>query len=313
MDLLTAMNVFARVAEHASFTAAAERLDITRGMATRHVAQLERHLGARLLDRTTRRVSLTEAGAAYLERCRQVLTDIEEAEALVCGDTAHPRGTLRITAALSFGLRYLAPAIGEFLCRHPDVAVDLSFNDRVVDLVEEGFDLAIRIGDPGPASLTARRIASSGLQVCAAPAYWQQHGRPRTPAGLRTHATLLYSHGSAANEWQFSDARGEPHVVKLGTRLRANNGDALVAAATAGLGVVLQPDFIVADTIARGDLEAVLQDYRAPTLGVYAVFPTRRLVSAKVRVFVEFLAGRFRDPPWTTAAAQGSGAAPPGR
>lgn len=299
MDLFTRMRAFARVAEDRSFTAAAEKLGITRGMAARYVSQLEQHLGARLLNRTTRRVTLTEAGAAYVERCIQLLADLEEAEAAASAHNAEARGTLRVTCALAFGVRYVAPVLGEYMSRHPQVIVDLSLNDRTVDLVEEGYDLAIRIGELASSSLSARRLASTRMVVCAAPAYWRRRGLPATPEDLGGHDALHYVYSATSDEWRFADATGAPRNVRIRHRLRANNGDALLRAAISGLGVVQLPSFMVHDVLERGGLVAALEDYCAPELGIHAVYPARRLLAAKVRTFVDFLAARFADVPWS--------------
>lgn len=313
MDLITRMRAFATVAEHRSFTTAAERLGISRGMATRYVAQLEEHLGARLLNRTTRRVGLTEAGNAYFERCAQLLSDLDEAESLVRADTAEARGTLRVTCALAFGTRYVAPLLGDYMRAQPRVAIDLSFSDRTVDLVEEGYDLAIRIGTLASSSLAARRLASTRMLVCAAPAYWDRRGRPATPEELAGHDALHYTYSSTSDEWRFVDAGGTPRPVRISYRLRANNGEALLRASISGLGVVQLPSFYVHEALARGDLEVALEDYCAPELGIYAVYPARRLLAAKVRTFVDFLAAALAGKEWETAPARSGGARPPGR
>lgn len=313
MDLMTSMRAFATVAEYRSFTAAAERLGISRGMATRYVAQLEEHLGARLLNRTTRRVGLTEAGGAYFERCAQLLSDLEEAEALVRSDTAEARGTLRVTCALTFGTRYVAPLLGEYMRLHPRVAVDMSFNDRTVDLVEEGYDLAIRIGTLPSSSLAARRLATTRMVVCAAPAYWKRRGKPASPEELAGHDALHYTYSSTSDEWRFVDAGGAPRTVRIRHRLRANSGEALLRASISGLGVVQLPSFYVHEALRNGDLEVALEDYCTPELGIYAVYPARRLLAAKVRTFVDFLAAALAGKEWDTGPARGGGTSPPRR
>ena len=295
------MRAFAQVAEQRSFTAAAERLGISRGMATRYVAQLEDHLGARLLHRTTRRVSLTEAGAAYFERCAQLLLDLEEAEAAASSHVAEARGTLRVTCALAFGVRYVAPLLGGYMEANPRVTVDLSFSDRTVDLVEEGYDLAIRIGTLASSSLAARRLGGTRLLVCASPAYWRVHGRPREPEELAQHQALHYTYSSTSEEWRFVDPQGRPRPVRIRHRLRANNGEALLRAAVAGIGVVQLPSFLVHDAVARGELAVALEDYCSPALGIHAVYPARRLLAAKVRNFVDYLAAAFEGEPWERA------------
>jgi DNA-binding transcriptional LysR family regulator len=298
LDLIDCMTTFAQVAEHRSFTAAAERLEISRGMVTRQVAQLEDHLGARLLNRTTRRVSLTEAGTAYFERCTQLLADLEEAEAVASSHVAEARGTLRVTCALAFGVRYVAPLVGRYMQQQPRVAVDLSFNDRTVDIVEEGYDLAIRIGTLASSSLSARRLASTRMIVCAAPSYWRAHGKPSTPEELAAHDALHYVYSSTSDEWRFASPEGTPRNVRIRHRLRANNGEALLRAAVSGQGVVQLPAFLVHESIANGELESALDDYCGPELGINAVYPARRLLAAKVRTFIDFLAGSLAVPPW---------------
>jgi DNA-binding transcriptional LysR family regulator len=298
------MRAFAQVAENRSFTAAAERLGTSRGMVTRYVAQLEEHLGARLLNRTTRRVSLTEAGAAYFERCAQLLLDLEEAEAVAASHVAEARGTLRVTCALAFGVRYVAPLMGEYLREQPRVTVDLSFSDRTVDIVEEGYDLAIRIGALASSSLAARRLGGTRMHVCAAPAYWRARGKPATPEELAAHDALHYVYSSTSEEWRFVDAGGSPRNVRIRHRLRSNNGEALLRAAASGVGVAQLPSFLVHDALASGELESALEDYCVPELGIHAVYPARRLLAAKVRSFVDFLAVQFAGEPWHVTAAR---------
>ncbi len=312
MDLLTRMRAFAHVAEERSFTAAAERLGISRGMATRYVAQLEEHLGARLLNRTTRRVSLTEAGTAYFERCTQLLADLDEAEAAASSHVAEARGTLRVTCALAFGVRYVAPLVGDYLRSHPRVTVDLSFNDRTVDIVEEGYDLAIRIGTLASSSLAARRLGSVRMLVCAAPAYWRERGKPSTPEELAGHDALHYTYSSTSDEWRFVDPSGASRNVRIRHRLRTNNGESLLRAAASGIGVVQLPSFLVRDALARGELEAALEEFCAPELGIHAVYAARRLLAAKVRSFVDFLADRFAGASWEPPPARDSAADGPG-
>lgn len=308
MDLLTRMRAFAHVAEERSFTVAAERLGISRGMATRYVSQLEEHLGARLLNRTTRRVSLTEAGAVYFERCAQLLADLEEAEAAASSHVAEARGTLHVTCALAFGVRYVAPLVGDYLRSHPRVSVDLSFNDRTVDIVEEGYDLAIRIGTLANSSLAARRLGAARMLVCAAPAYWRERGKPAVPEELARHDALHYTYSSTSDEWRFVDPSGASRNVRIRHRLRTNNGEALLRAAASGIGVVQLPSFLVSDALAGGELETALEEFCAPELGIHAVFPARRLLAAKVRSFIDFLADRFARTSWDALPDRGSAA-----
>jgi DNA-binding transcriptional LysR family regulator len=301
------MQVFVSIVETGSFAAAAAKLDLSRAMVTRHVTSLEVRLGARLLNRTTRKLSLTEAGSAYFERCQQVLEDMDEADAIVTRMSAAPRGRLRVNSAVSFGVRYLAPVVGEHLQRHPEVSIDLSLNDRVVDLVDEGYDLALRIGDLPPSNLVARKIGTTKLVVCAAPAYFARHGMPRVPGDLVRHTCFDYSYWTTPNQWPFTDASGRTEAVRISGPLTTNSGDALCAAAVSGAGVIHEPSFIVADDLAAGRLQAALMNYDTRELGIYAVYASRRHLSPKVRTFVDFLAERFggRTPweRWTPRAA----------
>jgi DNA-binding transcriptional LysR family regulator len=293
MDRFAAMQVFARVVEHGSFARAAERLAISTSACSRHVAELEAHLDVRLLNRTTRRLSLTESGQAFYERCVQVLADLDEAEQAAAMSAARPRGTLKLTCGISFGVRHVARLVGAFAARHPEVRFDVQLSDRFVDLVEEGFDLAIRIGESPTQNLIARKLGETRLVPCAAPVYLREHGAPESPADLAQHACLTYEYLPQRGTWRFQDRAGGEHTVRVAGPVHANNGDMLAAAAVEGIGIAMEPDFIVDADVAAGRLVRVLDDYvPAPTI-VYAVYPSRRHLSAKVRAFVDFLAERF--------------------
>lgn len=291
MDTLQSMRVFASVAQTGSFAAAAERLNLSRASVTRHVAALERRLGTRLLQRTTRRLALTEAGSLYRERCEQMLEWLDETEALVGRGQHTASGTLRISAPVSFGARHVAPATAEFVQRYPHIEVDLALNDRRVNLVDEGFDLAIRIAARLEPGLVARRLSRSRLLLCAAPAYLQRCGHPATPEALAGHNCLLYTY-SPRNAWLFRHA-GYSHRVTVSGNLKANNGEALLAAARAGLGLVLQPDFIVREALRDGSLETVLPEFDPGHAGIHAVYTSRAFLPARVRLFIDFLGARF--------------------
>lgn len=294
MDRFQAIRVFAQVVEQGHLSRAAERLGLSTSAVSRHVADLEAHLGVRLLNRTTRRLSLTEAGQAFYERSVQLLADLEEAEAAVSSGAVTPRGTLRLTCSITFGIRRLAPAIAAFAARHPAVRFEIELSDRQVDIVDEGIDLAVRIGDVGPQTLIGRRIGSMQLVCCAAPGYLAAHGAPARPAELARHACLTYAYSATGNAWRFVDAKGGEHVVRVQGGVHANNGRMLTVLAAAGMGVALEPDFIVAPELASGALVAILPGYAPPASGIYAVYPSRRHLSAKVRAFVDFLGERFR-------------------
>lgn len=298
LDRLTGLEVFARVAGAGSLSAAARALGMSQTMVTKHIAALESRLGVKLFHRTTRRLSITEAGRNYLESSARILAEIEAADAAVAADRVEPRGLLRLNAPVSFGTRQIAPLLAEFAQRHPRVTVELGLNDRLVDLVEEGWDLAIRIGNLSNSSLIARRIAPCRIVVCAAPSYLRARGTPRTVASLADHNCLGYtlSQRTPIDRWVFGADVG----VQISGNLRANNGDALRAAAIAGQGIIHQPTFIVADDIREGRLVALALDQPTVELGgIYAVFLPDRHPPARVRAFIDFIAGRFApEPPW---------------
>lgn len=292
MDRIAAMQVFAKVVELGSFARAAERLDLSTSAASRQVADLEAHLDTRLLNRTTRKISLTESGRTYHERCLQLLADIDEAEQTAQAGRASARGTLRITCPVNFGLHHIAPLLGPFQKMHPDVRLDISLSDRMVDIVEEGFDLAIRIGESGSTSVIARKLGESQLIACAAPAYLKKHGTPKTPEQLAGHNCMLYEYLNP-REWRFTGRDGREHKVRVFGTTQTNNGDLLATVAAQGLGICCEPDFIVAAHLAAGRLKRILPDYEAPVTAIHAVYPSRRHLSAKVRAFVDFLATAF--------------------
>ena len=293
VDRFLALTVFAKVVEQGSFARAAERLSLSTSAVSRYVAELEAHLETRLLNRTTRRLSLTETGQAFYERCIQLLADLEEAEETVTSAAVVPRGTLKLTCSVSFGVRHLASAIAEFARRHPQVRFDVELSDRAVDIVDEGIDLAIRIGDIGSRSLIGRKIGATQIVCCAAPSYLALHPAPKAPADLTAHACLSYEYAHERNIWRFRDRRGDAHEVRIGGPAHSNNGQMLCALAVAGMGVHYEPDFIVAPDVRAGRLVPLLPDYEPPTLDIYAAYPSRRHLSMKVRAFVDFLVAHY--------------------
>ena len=301
-DRLTGLEVFAKVAAAGSLSAAGRAMGLSQTMVTKHLAALEGRLGAKLFHRTTRRLSLTDAGRSYLESCERILADIEAAEAAVAADRLEPRGLLRLNVPLAFGIRQIAPRLANFAQLHPHVAIELGLNDRQVDLAEEGWDLAIRIGSLRNSSLVARRLAPCRIAVCASPAYLKARGTPRTTADLKQHNCLGYTLAQAgADRWVMG--RRSEISVPISGNLRANNGDALLAAAIAGQGIVQQPTFIAADALRSGELVRITLDH-PPTeqLAVHAVYLPDRHPPAKVRAFIDFLAGQFApEPPWDRA------------
>lgn len=298
MDRFAELSALVRTVDRGSQAAAARELGITPAMVGRYIQGLEDRLGTRLLNRTTARQSLTEAGAAFYARASAILEQLEEADIVASDRQAEPRGTLRVNAPMSFGARHLATAVAEFCDRYPGVRVEMVLNDRVVDLIEEGYDVAVRIGRMADSGLVARRLATCRLVVCASPGYLARHGWPGAPAELQRHNFLLYAYGQGGATRFYREAGGEgSEEVWLSGNLVVNNGDALLAAALAGQGVILQPTFIAGDALRRGELVRLLPGWRLADFGVHAVYPSGRHLSPKVRSFVDFLAGRFRDPP----------------
>jgi len=295
MDRLDAMRVFVRVAELGSFSAAAQQLDVARSVVTRQIAALEAHLGAKLMLRSTRRLALTAAGSAYLEKCRVILNLVEAAETGIAEDRAMPRGRIRISVPLSFGLKRVAPLLLEFSRRHPEVSLDIDYSDRRVHLIEEGVDLSIRITRRLAGGDIARRIGASQLKTVAAPDYLARHGRPRHPSELSAHECLGYTIGGEAQVWPFV-VDGVRSDFPIRTRINANNGEFLTSAAVQGMGIACQPDFIVADDLAAGRLETLLDEFPNPELGIHVMLPSNRQVPHRVRVLVDFLAARIAEP-----------------
>src|SRR2546423_2794895 len=295
------MRVFAKVVESSSFAGAATRLGISASMVTLHVKELEDRLGARLLTRTTRKVSLTETGRAYYERCTRLLADLEETEQAVSDMHAAPRGELRINATPSFGILQLAPAIADFTARFPGISVELMLSERLVDLIAEGFDVAVWVGELPDSSLVARQLAPCRMVVCGAPSYFERHGTPRTPADLTTHNCLTVAVTGLPyyRVWRLTSTDGTALNISPIGNLRTNSGAVLKVAALAGHGLVCLPTYFVGDALQSGRLVTVLDDYMAQPLALRALYPHNRHLSAKVRAFVDFLAARFeQEPPW---------------
>jgi DNA-binding transcriptional LysR family regulator len=304
MDRLQAITAFARVVESGSFARAAGRLDVSVSSISRQVSELETHLDARLLNRTTRRLSLTEIGRAFYERCVQLLADLEEAEESASAGTARPRGTLRLTCGTTFGVRHLAPAIAEFVARYPQMRFDVELSDRAVDLVDEGFDAAVRIGTIGSQHLVGRKIGETRLVCCASPSY---HGVPQRPEDLAAHACLAYEYSPQKNLWPFRDAAGADRSVRIEGPVQANNGRFLVALAVAGVAITIEPDFIVAPELNAGRLVRLLQAFESAPANIYVAYPSRRHLSAKVRSFADFLSTRYLRSEWLLASTPAPG------
>ena len=298
MDRLEEMRTFVRVVEAGSITGAAERLKTAKSAVSRRLADLEERLSVQLFRRTTRRMNLTDTGQSFYERCLRILADVEEAELAVSEEHGTLRGRLRVAVPLSFGLSHLGAAMDAFLRNHPEVEFDLDLNDRQVDLLAEGFDLAVRIADLQDSTLIARRLAPVRHVVCASPAYLAEQGIPASPAELSDHACLVYANAPTPGLWEYVDTDGRQGRVQVRPHLLANNGDCLRQAAEDGHGIVLGPSFILYRSIEGGRLLPILTDYRWPTLHTYAVYPRTRHLSQRVRAFVDFLAERFAGVPY---------------
>lgn len=291
MNQLEDMRIFVGTVDAQSFTAAAERLGLSKQFVSRRVMALEERLGARLLIRTTRKLNVTDAGRGYYERALKIIEEVEEAEQIVSDQNSAPRGTLRISAPMSFGTLHLGPAIARFLGHCPELRIELDLGDRFVDIVGEGYDMAIRIGQLADSSLIARPIAPMQLVLCASPAYLKRRGKPQTPADLKDHDCLLYGHGRTV-EWLLQD-QGRPVAVPVRGRLRANNGELACTAAIEGLGIVLLPTFIVGSALRAKQLVTVLDAYAPPPAAIYAVYPQHRQASLAVKAFSDFLRSMF--------------------
>ncbi len=296
MDRFLEMQTFTTVVDVGSFVKAAETLALSKAAVSRYVADLEARLGVRLLHRTTRRLSLTEEGQVFYARSKELLSGVAEAEAEITSRSVNASGLLRINAPVTFGILHLAPLWGAFRSRYPNVSLDVTLADRVVDLVEEGYDMAIRIATLPSSTLISKRLASTRVVLCASPQYLQAHGVPQHPAELSQHAVMAYSYWSGGDEWRFDGPQG-PVSVMTQPCLRTNSGDTCRAAALAHQGIILQPTFLVGADLAAGRLVELMPDYHSTELGVYAIYPSRKHVPPKVRALVDFLASHFSDHP----------------
>jgi DNA-binding transcriptional LysR family regulator len=288
---------FLAVANAGSFVAAADSLGLSKAAVSRHVADLEAQLGVRLLHRTTRRLSLTDDGQRLHARATELLASADELEAEMSSSSGQATGLLRINAPTTFGNLHLAPLWSRFLAENPGVSLDVTLSDRIVDLVEEGYDLAVRISTLASSQLVSRRLASTRMVLCAAPAYLAAHGRPRHPAELAQHPVISYAYWTGGDDWRFSGPEGEVHV-RVHPRLHTNSGDTCRIAALHGQGVVLQPDFLVGEDLRRGDLVELMPEYRSIELGVHAVYASRKHLPMKTRRLVDFLVQKFAQPSW---------------
>ena len=297
MDKFEDLQAFVAVVETGSFTAAAERLDIAKSAISRRVSALEQRLGVQLLRRTTRVLSVTDTGRSFYEHSARILADLVEAEAAVQQEHGELRGTLRVALPLSFGVRHMCKPIAAFGKMHPRIDFDLDFNDRRVDLIEEGVDVAVRIGRLQDSTYVARKLFDVRTVVCAAPHYLKTHDSIASPQDLYNHRCLVYSNLAEPTKWVYRESDGSQHTIEVQPALRASSGDFLTNAAAHGMGVVIQPTFIASEAIRRGTLVPILTDYVWPISPAYAIYPPTRHLSYRVRAFIDFLAERFAGVP----------------
>ncbi len=297
MDRFLEMKTFAAVVDAGSFVGAADALDMSKAAVSRYVADLEVRLGVRLLHRTTRKLALTEEGRAFHGRCKSLLSELDEAESEITAHSARASGLVKVNVPVSFGILQLAPLWSDFMAANPKVTLDVTISDRFVDLVEEGYDLAVRIGNLPSSTLVSRKLASTRMVLCASPAYLKKHGRPKYPADIAAHAVLAYSLLATGDQWELEGPKGKVSV-QVHPVLRTNNGDTCRAAALKYQGIILQPSFLVDTDLRSGALVEFMPDYRSVEFGIYAVYPSRQFVSAKVRLLIEFLAKALGKAKW---------------
>ena len=303
MDRLTSMAVFVAAADEGNLTRAARRFGLSASMAGKHVSAIEADLGIRLMQRSTRQLSLTDTGRAYYARCKRILDEVDDANREASDAQQIARGVLRIAAPLTFGAMHLGEVLARFLEEHPAVAVEVMLSDRYVDLLTEGIDVAIRIGRLLDSDLVARRLASCRMVFCASPAFLRQFGTPRTVEDLRRAPRLAFSEAVSAGDWTLTDPRGQTHLIDGPARLAANNTQMLLAAALAGAGIAYGPTFVFGERIAAGDLMALLPDHRTADLAIHALYPSARNISLKARRFIDHLIASFGgEPPWDRGA-----------
>lgn len=292
MDKFQEITTFTAVVDAGSFVKAADRLGMSKAAVSRHLVDLETRLGIRLLHRTTRKLSLTEEGELFYDRCKEILETLESAENEITSHTDDVTGHIRINAPFSFGIRKLAPLWGIFHQKYPKVTLDVVLSDRLVDVVDEGYDIAIRIAALTNSTMVSKKLTTTRIVLCASPTYLKEHGIPKQPADLVKHQVINYSYWAGKEEWSFDGPKGK-ESVNIKPFMQTNNGDTCLVAALAHQGIVLQPSFIVGDAIRAGDLVEIMPQYKSIELGIYALFPTRQHIAPKVRVLIDFLVEYF--------------------
>ncbi len=294
-QLLVDLILFISIVEQKSFTSAADYFGMTKSVVSKHITRLEKSLGVQLLRRSTRKLSLTEAGQALYERCSHIKTDLEDAEQAALNTHIKPNGTLRVNSTFGFGHLHLVPALADFMKIYPDIKVELHLGGHYDDLIEHGLDLGIRIGKLPTSNLVARRLSQRYMRVCASPEYLKRHGKPETPDDLYKHNCLLYLNSPTGDEWHFESPKGKIKI-KIQTNFASNSSQSLEAAAVAGIGIILLPGYMMTKHIKQGKLISLLDDYCPANIGIHAVYPATRHLATKVRLFIDFLAERFQSP-----------------
>ncbi|MFK5984898.1 MAG: LysR family transcriptional regulator [Pseudomonadota bacterium] len=298
MDRFEEMRTFVTVVKQGSLSAAANKLDIANSAISRRLVDLEQRLGVQLLNRTTRRINITESGQQFYRYCQRILADLKEAEQLVSSEQAQLQGTIRLAAPLSFGIKHLAPVLDDFLKLHKSLNLEIDLNDRLLNLMDEEVDLAIRIGQLDDSSYKARRLAPVKRVICASPDYLEKNGTPKKIEDLKKHISLNYSNISESESWQFFAADGVKQSIQVPHRIRANNGDFLLKGAIDGLGIIATPSFISYEAIKQGKLIAILKDYKLPQIAIYAIYPEQRHLPKRVRLLIDYLVEKFGDSPY---------------
>jgi DNA-binding transcriptional LysR family regulator len=294
MDKFQEITTFTAVVDAGSFVKAADRLGMSKAAVSRHLVDLETRLGIRLLHRTTRKLSLTEEGELFYGRCKEILETLESAENEITSHTEDVSGQIRINAPFSFGIRKLAPLWGIFHQKYPKVTLDVVLSDRLVDVVDEGYDIAIRIAALTNSTMVSKKLTTTRIILCASPTYLKEHGTPKKPADLMNHQVINYSYWAGKEEWSFDGPNGK-ESVHIKPFMQTNNGDTCLSVALANQGIVLQPSFIVGDAIRVGDLIEIMPKYKSIELGIYAIFPTRKHIAPKVRILIDFLVNYFSE------------------
>lgn len=297
MDRFLEMRTFTHVVDAGSFIGAANAMETSKAAVSRYVGELEERLGVRLLNRTTRSLSLTEDGEVFYQRCKELLGGVESAEAEITSRSAEAIGLLKVNVPVSFGISHLAQVWPAFKAAHPKITFDVTLTDRVTDIVEEGFDLAVRISRLQNSSLVSRKLATTRIVMCASPEYLARAGTPAHPKDVANHTVIAYSYWSAKNEWEFTGPEGRV-AVKTTPCIRTNNGDTCKTAALMHQGIILQPTFVVGEDLAAGRLVEICPDYRSLEMGIYAVYNSRQHQLPKVRVFIDFLVAHFKEQRW---------------